>query len=209
MFELTSYLGLFLAAFGAASLLPMQSEAVLVGMLLSGKYAALTLLAIATLGNVLGSVLNWLLGRSVERFRHKRWFPLSEQKLDRAQQFYRRYGRWSLLLSWMPIIGDPLTMIAGVMREPLWSFVLIVTLAKGTRYLRLTAATLGWSERTSLRGVKPALRRCGFPWPEGIQAARTGASADCTFERTRTGSARESAQAAQSAASVPAVAKPG
>ncbi|MBO4967368.1 MAG: DedA family protein [Pseudomonas sp.] len=56
-----------------------------------------------------------------------------------------RYGRWSLLLSWMPIIGDPLTMIAGVMREPLWSFVLIVTLAKGTRYLLLTAATLGWS----------------------------------------------------------------
>ena len=145
MFELTSYLGLFLAAFGTASLLPMQSEAVLVGMLLSGKYAALTLLAIATLGNVLGSVLNWLLGRSVERFRHKRWFPVSEQKLDRAQQFYLRYGRWSLLLSWMPIIGDPLTMIAGVMREPLWSFVLIVTLAKGTRYLLLTAATLGWS----------------------------------------------------------------
>ena len=98
MFELTSYLGLFLAAFGAASLLPMQSEAVLVGMLLSGKYVALTLLAVATLGNVLGSVLNWLLGRSVERFRHKRWFPVSEQKLDKAQRFYLRYGRWSLLL---------------------------------------------------------------------------------------------------------------
>ena len=145
MFELTSNLGLFLAAFGAASLLPMQSEAVLVGMLLSGQYVALTLLTVATLGNVLGSVLNWVLGRSVERFRHKRWFPVSEQKLDKAQQFYLRYGRWSLLLSWVPIIGDPLTMIAGVMREPLWSFVLIVTLAKGARYLLLTAATLGWS----------------------------------------------------------------
>ena len=145
MFELTSYLGLVLAAFGAASLLPMQSEAVLVGMLLSGKYVALTLLAVATLGNVLGSVLNWLLGRSVERFRHKRWFPVSAQKLDKARQFYLRYGRWSLLLSWVPIIGDPLTMIAGVMREPLWRFVLIVTLAKGARYLLLTAATLGWS----------------------------------------------------------------
>ena len=145
MFELTSSLGLFLAAFGAASLLPMQSEAVLVGMLLSGKYVALTLLGVATLGNVLGSVLNWVLGRSVERFRHKRWFPVSGQKLDKAQQFYLRYGRWSLLLSWVPIIGDPLTMIAGVMREPLWSFVLIVTLAKGARYLLLTAATLGWA----------------------------------------------------------------
>ena len=145
MFELTSCFGLFLAAFGAASLLPMQSEAVLVGMLLSGKYVALTLLVVATLGNVLGSVLNWVLGRSVERFRHRRWFPVSEQKLDKARAFYLRYGRWSLLLSWVPIIGDPLTMIAGIMREPLWSFVLIVTLAKGARYLLLTAVTLGWT----------------------------------------------------------------
>ncbi len=145
VFEITSYLGLFLAAFGAASLLPMQSEAVLVAMLLSGKYLASTLLLVATLGNVLGSVLNWLLGRSVERLRHKPWFPVSEQKLDKARQFYLRYGRWSLLLSWVPIIGDPLTMIAGVMGEPLWRFVLIVTLAKGARYLALAALTLGWT----------------------------------------------------------------
>ncbi|WP_019409358.1 YqaA family protein [Pseudomonas psychrophila] len=143
MFQLTSYLGLFFAAFGAASILPMQSEAVLVAMLLSGSYVTATLLCVATLGNVLGSVLNWVLGRSIERFRHHRWFPVSEHKLDKAQRFYLRYGRWSLLLSWVPIIGDPLTVIAGVMREPLWRFVLIVTLAKGTRYLVLTAVTVG------------------------------------------------------------------
>ncbi|MBL7229471.1 MAG: DedA family protein [Pseudomonas sp.] len=143
MFELTSYIGLFVAAFGAATLLPMQSEAVLVGMLLSDRYVVSTLLAVATAGNVLGSALNWLLGRSVERFRHKRWFPVSESKLEKAQQSYLRYGRWSLLLSWVPIIGDPLTVVAGVMREPLWSFLLIVTLAKGVRYLVLTAVTLG------------------------------------------------------------------
>lgn len=89
--------------------------------------------------------MNWVLGRSVERFRHRRWLPVSEQKLDKARAFYLRYGRWSLLLSWVPIIGDPLTMIAGIMREPLWSFVLIVTLAKGARYLLLTAVTLGWT----------------------------------------------------------------
>ncbi|MBV4486966.1 DedA family protein [Pseudomonas sp. SWRI153] len=145
MFELTSYIGLFVAAFGAATLLPMQSEAVLVGMLLSDRYVVSTLLAVATVGNVLGSALNWLLGRSVERFRHKRWFPVSESKLEKAQQSYLRYGRWSLLLSWVPIIGDPLTVVAGVMREPLWSFLLIVTLAKGARYLVLTAVTLGWA----------------------------------------------------------------
>ena len=145
MFELTSYIGLFVAAFGAATLLPMQSEAVLVGMLLSDRYVVSTLLAVATVGNVLGSALNWLLGRSVERFRHKRWFPVSESKLEKAQHSYLRYGRWSLLLSWVPIIGDPLTVVAGVMREPLWSFLVIVTLAKGLRYLVLTAVTLGWA----------------------------------------------------------------
>lgn len=121
----------------------MQSEAVLVAMLLSGNYVTVTLLCVATLGNVLGSLLNWVLGRSIERFRHHRWFPVNEHKLDKAQRFYLRYGRWSLLLSWVPIIGDPLTVIAGVMREPLWRFVLIVTLTKGTRYLVLTAVTVG------------------------------------------------------------------
>lgn len=145
MFELTSYLGLFLAAFGAATLLPMQSEAVLVGMLLSGRYVISILLAVAIVGNVLGSVLNWVLGRCVERFRHKRWFPVSEAKLAKAQQSYLRYGHWSLLLSRVPIIGDPLTVVAGVMREPFWRFLLIVTLAKGMRYLVLAAVALGWT----------------------------------------------------------------
>jgi membrane protein YqaA with SNARE-associated domain len=145
MFELTSYLGLFLAAFGAATLLPMQSEAVLVGMLLSDRYVISILLVVATAGNVLGSVVNWVLGRCVERFRHKRWFPVSEAKLEKAQQSYLRYGHWSLLLSWVPIIGDPLTVVAGVMREPFWRFLLIVTLAKSVRYLVLTAVALEWT----------------------------------------------------------------
>lgn len=145
MFEFTSYMGLFLAAFGAATLLPIQSEALLVAMLLSDRYAVATLWAVATFGNVLGSLLNWLLGRFIERFRHKRWFPVSERKLEKAQQSYLRFGRWSLLLSWVPIIGDPLTVVAGIMREPLWSFLLIVSLAKGLRYAVLTALALGWT----------------------------------------------------------------
>ncbi|MGF6317856.1 hypothetical protein ABIA60_004134 [Pseudomonas frederiksbergensis] len=97
MFELSSYFGLFLAAFGAATLLPMQSEAILGGMLLSDQYVASTLLAVATIGNVLGATLNWMLGRCVERFRHKRWFPVSESKLKKAQQSYLHHGRWSLV----------------------------------------------------------------------------------------------------------------
>lgn len=145
MFQFTSYVGLFLAAFGAATLLPLQSEAVLVGMLLSDQYITSMLLAVATFGNVLGSALNWILGRSVELFRHKRWFPVSASKLEKAQHSYLRYGRWSLLMSWIPIIGDPLTVVAGIMREPFWSFMLIVTLAKGMRYLVLTAFATGWT----------------------------------------------------------------
>lgn len=139
MFELSSYFGLFMAALGAATLLPMQSETVLAGMLLSQAYPAAVLLLVATAGNVLGSVLNWLLGRSIIRLRHKRWFPASEAQLEKAQRFYLTYGYWSLLLSWVPLIGDPLTVIAGVLREPLWRFVLIVTLAKGAHYLMVAA----------------------------------------------------------------------
>ncbi|MFA0927768.1 YqaA family protein [Pseudomonas syringae pv. tagetis] len=144
MFELTSYLGLFATAFGAATLLPLQSEAVLVGMLLSEHYPTILLLMIVTAGNVLGSLVNWYLGRSIEHFRHRRWFPVNERHLDRAQSTYQRYGRWALLFSWVPVIGDPITMIAGIMREPLWSFLLVVTLAKSLRYLALTAITFGW-----------------------------------------------------------------
>ncbi|AUF95849.1 hypothetical protein CXQ80_08380 [Pseudomonas sp. 02C 26] len=139
-----SFVALFLSAFGAATLLPLQSEAVLVGLLLREQHAWLTLLLVATLGNVLGSVVNWLLGRAVERLREHRWFPFSGAQLERAQQRYQRWGQWSLLLSWMPVIGDPLTLIAGIMREPFWRFLLLVTVAKCGRYLVVVLITLGW-----------------------------------------------------------------
>lgn len=145
VFDFSVYLGLFLSAFGAASLLPLQSEALLVGLLLGGAQPAAVLLVVASVGNVLGSVLNAALGRGIERFHERRWFPVSAQRLEQAKRTYRRYGRWSLLLSWVPVIGDPLTLMAGVMREPWWSFLLLVTLAKTGRYLVLAAITLGWA----------------------------------------------------------------
>lgn len=143
--DLSAYPGLFLAALGAATLLPLQSEALLVGLLLTGAYPAWALLLVATLGNVLGALVNWWLGRSLERFGQARGFPVGAARLERARRLYQRAGRWSLLLSWMPIIGDPLTLLAGLMREPLWSFLALVTLAKGGRYLILAALTLGWA----------------------------------------------------------------
>jgi len=137
------YLGLFLSAFGAATVLPLQSEAALAGLLLLGEQPAWALVAVATVGNVLGALLNWLLGRFIERWHDKRWFPLRTETLAHAQDAYRRYGHWSLLLSWAPIIGDPLTVVAGIMREPLWRFALLVSVAKAGRYLVLAALTLG------------------------------------------------------------------
>jgi membrane protein YqaA with SNARE-associated domain len=144
MIDFAAYGGLFLAAFVAATILPAQSELVLTGLLASGKYAPSALIAVASAGNILGAVVNWLLGRAIEYYRDRPWFPVKPHALKRAEDWYHRYGRWSLLLSWAPVIGDPLTIVAGVLREPFWSFLLLVAIAKIGRYvvLALTAQAL-------------------------------------------------------------------
>ncbi|GLR51563.1 DedA family protein [Shinella yambaruensis] len=144
MSTLAAYGGLFLAALVAATILPAQSEAVLGGLLATGTYSPVLLILVAGTGNVLGSVVNWLLGRGVERFRGSRWFPVSDGNLDRAGRWYRRYGWWSLLFSWMPVIGDPLTVAAGIMREPFLRFLVVVSIAKFGRYIVLAALVLHW-----------------------------------------------------------------
>gem|GEM_PF-86999 len=135
------YLALFMAAFLAATLLPAQSEAVMVGLLLAGHPWG-WLLLVASVGNVLGSLVNWYLGRGLVHYRDRRWFPVKPATLERARGWYARYGRWSLLLSWMPVIGDPLTLAAGVMREPLRVFLPLVAIAKTGRYVALILVTL-------------------------------------------------------------------
>ncbi|MBA8880869.1 YqaA family protein [Phyllobacterium myrsinacearum] len=144
MGDIATYGGLFFVAFVAATVLPMQSEALLAGLLISDAYSIALLLATASAGNILGSVVNWLLGRGVERFRDRLWFPASPKALDRAERWYRRYGRWTLLLSWLPIAGDALTVVAGVLREPFWSFLALVAIAKIGRYLAVFALTTWW-----------------------------------------------------------------
>lgn len=144
MSTLAAYGGLFLAALVAATVLPVQSEAVLGGLLATGAYSPALLILVAGIGNVLGSVVNWLLGRGLERFRGARWFPVSDRNLERAGRWYRKYGWWSLLLSWVPIIGDPLTVAAGIMREPLMRFLVVVSIAKFGRYIMLAALVLHW-----------------------------------------------------------------
>ena len=144
MTSLAVYGGLFLAALAAGSALPVPSEAAFAGVILTTSDPLWIAIAVATVGNVVGSFINWLIGRGVETLKHKRWFPASERQLEKAKVWYHRYGRWSLLLSFVPIIGDPLTIVAGVMREPLWSFIPLVAIAKGARYAVLAALLLGW-----------------------------------------------------------------
>lgn len=141
--DLVSLLGLFVVGLVAATLLPAQSEVALAGLLAAGDQPVVALVIMATAGNVVGSTLNWLLGRGIEQFRNRRWFPVSERALQRAIGWYGRWGRWSLLLSWVPVVGDSLTLAAGVLREPFWSFLALVTVAKAGRYMVVTAATLG------------------------------------------------------------------
>lgn len=143
MTDIAVYAGLFAVAFGAATLLPLQSEAALAGLLLGGSTPWIVL-AVASAGNIAGSCINWLIGRFIERWRDHRWFPVSEAALERAGRWYRRWGKWSLLLSWVPIVGDPLTVVAGVLREPFGVFLVLVAIAKIGRYLAVAAATLAW-----------------------------------------------------------------
>lgn len=140
MTDTAALASLFASAFLAGSILPAQSEAVLAALLLDGAQAPWLLITVATLGNVGGAVLNYGLGRSADRFRHRRWFPLSAAGWDRSAAWFNRWGLWSLLLSWLPIIGDGFTVLAGAARTPFPLFLALVTLAKGGRYIVLAAA---------------------------------------------------------------------
>lgn len=138
------YFGLFVVSFLAATLVPAQSEAVLLGLLMTGSYPAWLLLLVASTGNVLGSCANWLMGLFLARFEGQSWFPVRRENLRKAEAWYHRYGRWSLLLSWVPVIGDPLTVVAGVLREPFAVFLALVTVAKVGRYLAIYGLQQGW-----------------------------------------------------------------
>ena len=143
MAHLGAYSGLFIAAFLAATILPAQSEVGLAALILASPASVILLVATASLGNILGSALNWYLGRGINRYTGNRWF-LTNTTLSRANSWSSRYGRWSLLLSWVPVIGDPLTVMAGIMREPLLRFLLIVGIAKTGRYIVIALLALQW-----------------------------------------------------------------
>jgi membrane protein YqaA with SNARE-associated domain len=125
---------MLVSAFGAATLLVLPSEAVLITQIKAGLAPTWALFVVATIGNVAGSVFNWWLGRHVRRFEGRRWFPFSPATIDAASTRFQRWGLWSLLLAWLPIVGDPLTFVAGVLRVPFHWFLPLVALGKGGRY---------------------------------------------------------------------------
>ena len=137
------YFSLFVTGFIAATLFPASSELLLLALLQQG-YLPLLLWLSATLGNTLGSCVNWWLGQKLRLYQHKRWFPVSTSQLARAERLFLRYGRWSLLLSWLPVVGDPLTMMAGVLKMPFSIFLLLVTIGKALRYAVLILLALSF-----------------------------------------------------------------
>jgi len=128
------YLGLFISSFLAATILPLSSEVVLSALLLN-DLSPVTLVAVATTGNVLGSLANYALGYWVSLELVKKWLKISDSQFVQAEQRFVKYGIFSLCFAWVPIIGDPLTLIAGVLRIRLLWFVILVTIGKLMRYL--------------------------------------------------------------------------
>ena len=135
MIILFSYFQLSLISFLAATILPFSSEVVLTTMYLSNSFETYFLLIFASIGNIMGSITNWYLGKKITLFQNRKWFPVSRGQLERSRQYFQKYGLWSLLLAWVPIIGDPLTLLAGVLKVRFGIFFVLVSISKISRYV--------------------------------------------------------------------------
>ena len=128
------YFSLFIISFLAATILPFSSELTLAGLIATSSYDNLLLLIVASLGNILGSVVNWILGFYSRNLSKKKWFPFKDQQIEKATSWFNRFGKWSLLFAWVPIIGDPLTLAAGLLRVKFVEFLTFVAIGKVGRY---------------------------------------------------------------------------
>jgi len=130
------YLSLFTISFLAATVLPFSSELTLAGLIATSNYDNSFLLIVASLGNVLGSVVNWALGFYSRNLTKKKWFPFKKDKqIENSSKWFSKFGKWSLLFAWVPIIGDPLTLVAGLLRVRFLDFIILVAFGKVSRYL--------------------------------------------------------------------------
>jgi membrane protein YqaA with SNARE-associated domain len=129
------YLSLFSISFLAATVLPFSSELTLAGLISKSNYDNLLLLVVASFGNVLGSVFNWSLGFYSRNLSTKKWFPFKKTQIERSSKWFSKFGKWSLLFAWLPIVGDPLTFVAGLLRVRFLDFIILVAIGKVSRYL--------------------------------------------------------------------------
>ena len=129
------YLSLFFISFLAATVLPFSSELTLAGLISTSNYDNLLLLVVASFGNVLGSVFNWSLGFYSRNLSTKKWFPFKKTQIERSSKWFSKFGKWSLLFAWLPIVGDPLTFVAGLLRVRFLDFIILVAIGKVSRYL--------------------------------------------------------------------------
>ena len=128
-------MNLFIISLLAATILPLSSEIVLTTMLLTNLFEKNILLIVASSGNILGSIFNWYLGKKITIFQDRKWFPVSKEQLNKSQKYFQKYGLWSLLLAWVPVIGDPLTLLAGVLKVRFNIFFILVSISKISRYI--------------------------------------------------------------------------
>ena len=129
------YVSLFVISFLAATILPFSSELTLAGLITTSNYDNVLLLIVASFGNVLGSVVNWVLGYYSRNLTIKKWFPFKEAQIERSSKWFNKFGKWSLLFAWVPILGDPLTLVAGLLRVRFLDFIILVAIGKVSRYL--------------------------------------------------------------------------
>ena len=131
------YLSLFTISFLGGSILPISSELTFVGLLIANSYDELILLFSASFGNILGAVCNWILGFFLLKFISKKWFPFNQYQINKASIWFKKFGVWSLLFSWLPIVGDPLTLVAGILKLRFFIFLFLVSIGKISRYIFL------------------------------------------------------------------------
>ena len=136
------YLSLFVVSFMVATIIPFGSEIYFATLLTIGNYNTLLLLIVASIGNILGSVFNWICGYYAAYLLKKKWFPINQNQISKASNFFLKYGKWSLLLAWVPFIGDPLTFVAGTLRYSFLPFLLLVSIGKIARYLVIYFSTI-------------------------------------------------------------------
>ncbi|MDB2499929.1 DedA family protein [Candidatus Pelagibacter bacterium] len=129
------YLSLFFISFLAATILPFSSELSLAGLITTSNYDNVLLLIVASFGNILGSVVNWVLGFYSRNLTIKKWFPFKETQIERSSKWFNKFGKWSLLFAWAPILGDPITLVAGLLRVRFLDFIILVAIGKVSRYL--------------------------------------------------------------------------